>query len=284
MMKNEINKSIRLALKEDQSHKDITTRCLVHQTQISRASIITREPCVVSGLEVVAAIFRHLDAKIKIQYHRHDGDRLEKNQKIVSFCGRTRALLTGERVALNYLSYLSGVATLTQRFVSKVADLPVKIMDTRKTIPGLRSLVKMSVRHGGGINHRFNLKEMVIIKDNHLVAYESDSTVKEAILHVRRRTKKMIVAEVDNLSQFKQAIEANPDIILLDNMNTEQMRKAVAYKNARSPKVLLEASGGVNLRSVRSIALTGVDRISIGALTHSPNAVDFSMEFEFGGA
>ena len=278
-MRAVINKAIEQALREDHSDKDVTTRCLVSHNQTSRAAIISRENCVICGLEIIGAIFHNLDKKMKISCHAQDGQKVKRNQKIISFEGKTRALLSGERVALNFFSYLSGVATLTNRFVDKVADLPVKVMDTRKTIPGLRALVKMAVRSGGGVNHRFNLKEMVIIKDNHLLAYEKDATVKEAILHVRRQTKKLIVVEVDTFAQFTQALEANPDIVLLDNMSIAQMRKAVQYRKRQKKTCLLEASGGINLHNVRQVALTGVDRISIGALTHSPKAIDFSMEF-----
>ncbi len=278
-MQTEIDKAIRRALKEDHSDKDVTTRCLVSPSQISHAAIITREDCVICGLSLIITLFRRLDREIKITCHYQDGDNVKKSQKIITFEGKTRALLSGERVALNFFSYLSGVATLTHRFVEKVHDLPVKIMDTRKTIPGLRALVKMAVRSGGGVNHRFNLKEMVIIKDNHLLAYEKDATIKDAILHVRRQTKKLIVVEVDTLTQFKEALEAAPDIVLLDNMSIPDMREAVQHKTDQKSHCLLEASGGINLHNVRQVALTGVDRISIGALTHSPRAIDFSMEF-----
>ncbi|HOY10021.1 MAG TPA: carboxylating nicotinate-nucleotide diphosphorylase [Candidatus Omnitrophota bacterium] len=278
-MRAVINKAIQQALQEDHSDRDVTTHCLVSEDQISKATIISRETCMVCGLEIITAIFRRLDKKMKITCHAQDGEEVLKNQKVISFEGKTRALLSGERVALNFFSYLSGIATLTNRFVDKVSDLPVKIMDTRKTIPGLRALVKMAVRCGGGVNHRFNLNEMVIIKDNHLLAYEKDATVRDAIRHVRRQTKKLIVVEVDTFAQFKQALEADPDIVLLDNMSIPQLKKAVQYCKRQKKTCLLEASGGINLHNVRHIALTGVDRISIGALTHSPRAIDFSMEF-----
>jgi nicotinate-nucleotide pyrophosphorylase (carboxylating) len=278
-MNDQIKKNIINALKEDHSDHDITTRCLVTENQLSTADIITREDCVICGLGVVTAVFRRLHRKMKTHYHFQDGDVVAKNKTIISLAGKTRALLTGERVALNFLSYLSGIATLTNNFVRQVKDLPVIIMDTRKTIPGMRAMVKMAVRAGGGVNHRFNLKEMVIIKDNHLLAYESDATVKDAILHIRRQTTKKIVIEVDTLSQFHEALLATPDIILLDNMTIPDMRKAVLQNKKINKGILLEASGGINLHNVRRVALTGVNRISIGALTHSPRAVDFSMEF-----
>ncbi len=278
-MRAVINKAIQQALREDHSDKDVTTRCLVREDQVSSATIISRETCIVCGLDILTTIFRKLDKRMKITCFVQEGEQVKKNQEIISFEGKTRALLSGERVALNFFSYLSGIATLTHRFVDKVSDLPVKIMDTRKTIPGLRPLVKMAVRCGGGVNHRFNLNEMVIIKDNHLLAYEKDATVKDAIQDVRKQTKKLIVVEVDTFKQFKQALDANPDVVLLDNMSIPQLKKAVQYRNRGKKPCLLEASGGINLHNIRQVALTGVDRISIGALTHSPQAIDFSMEF-----
>jgi len=282
-MKREIEHIIKLALTEDRSRHDITTNCLVKRDQISRATVVAKEDCVICGSELVSRVFHKLDPKIHIHFYFHDGDVAPKNSKVIALKGKTRALLTGERTALNFIAYLSGIATQTNRFVKEVDGFPAKIMDTRKTIPGMRQLVKMAVRCGGGVNHRFNLKEMVMIKDNHLIAYESDATVIKAIRHVRRATSKIIVVEVDTLDQFKQAIEAEPDIIMLDNMTIPQIKKAVAINKTHTKKCLLEASGGITIKNVRQVAKTGVDRISIGALTHSPRAIDFSMEFEFGG-
>jgi len=278
-MEKRVNEIITRALREDHSHKDITTNILTRPDQKSEAYILTREDTIVSGLEIVRKIFRKLDSRMQFKFFHKDGDRARRNRKIIGLYGKTRALLTGERVALNFLSYLSGIATITHQFVQRVNPYPVKIMDTRKTLPGLRGLVKMAVRAGGGVNHRFNLKEMVMIKDNHQVAYKKDKTIQEAIRHVRRNTSRMIMVEVDTIPQFRQALEANPDVILLDNMTPRQMRKIVAINKKSSNPCLLEASGGINLRNIRSIAKTGVDRISIGALTHSPRAIDFSMEF-----
>jgi len=273
-------KIIDRALFEDESKSDITTNILVTANQISKAEIIVREDVIVCGLEVIKYIFKKLDPKMQFTAHCKDGDKKKRNNKILSLKGKTRAILTGERVALNFIAYLSGVSTETNKFVKKTHPFKVKIMDTRKTIPGLRALVKMAVRAGGGVNHRFNLKEMVMIKDNHLIAYKREKTIENAIAQVRKRTTKLIVIEVDSIIQFKQALEAQPDIILLDNMTPKQLRKAVELNKKSSNKCLLEASGGITLRTIRSVAKTGVDRISIGALTHSPNAIDFSMEFK----
>lgn len=278
-METEIQRAIRQALKEDRIAQDITTNLLVSKDQVSKAFIIVKEPAVICGLEIVAAIFRKLDPEVQLHFLCQEGDSVKENSRVVMIKGKTRAILSCERVALNFLAYLSGIATETRKFIKRVSPYKVKIMDTRKTIPGLRALVKMAVRCGGGVNHRFNLKEMVMIKDNHQVAYPKDKTIQDAIRQVRKKTKKLIVVEVDTLSQFKEALASRPDIILLDNMTTRQIRKAVKLNNADPKRCLLEASGGINLRNIRSVARTGVDRISVGALTHSPKAIDFSMEF-----
>jgi len=279
MMNNEMLKIIYQALREDQSHRDITTTALVRRDSVSSARIIAKENCIVCGIEIMTAVFRKLDQDMRIQIHYHEGESVPQGAAVVSLHGKTRALLTGERTALNFISYLSGISTLTSYYVKEVEGYPVKIMDTRKTIPGLRSLVKMAVRCGGGINHRFNLNEMVIIKDNHIVAYERDATIQEAIRHVRRKTTRTLIIEVDTLDQFKQAIEAHPDVIMLDNMSIADMENAVAINKMYSRPCLLEALGGVTLGNIKQIAATGVDRISIGALTHSPRSIDFSLEF-----
>ncbi len=279
-MDKEIKKSISRAIQEDRIHHDVTTQLLVPPHHLSEADIVAKEETVVCGIEVVQAIFQRLDPDMKITVHKKDGDRARKHQKIIHLKGKTRALLSGERIALNFLAYLSGIAYLTNQFVTRVRPYKAKIMDTRKTIPGLRALVKMAVRTGGGVNHRFNLKEMVMIKDNHQTAYcNKERSVEKAIKRIRSKTSHLIVVEVDTLIQFKQALKAQPDIILLDNMPPRQLKKAVEINKKRKKPCLLEASGGINLRNIRAVAKTGVDRISIGALTHSPQATDYSMEF-----
>jgi nicotinate-nucleotide pyrophosphorylase (carboxylating) len=279
MITAEIKQIINRAIKEDHIHQDITTNLLVPKNQMSEAHIIAKEPSVLCGTEIAAAIFHRLDPNLHLRFFHTDGECLKTNTRVVYLKGKTRALLSGERVALNFLSYLSGIATITHKYVRHVHPLKVKIMDTRKTLPGLRVLVKMAVRAGGGVNHRFNLKEMVMIKDNHQIAYPRENSIKHAIQRIRSKTDHLIVVEVDDLLQFHQALEADPDIILLDNMRANQIQKAVKLNQERGKKCLLEASGGVNLANIRSIAKTGVDRISIGAITHSSKAMDFSMEF-----
>jgi nicotinate-nucleotide pyrophosphorylase (carboxylating) len=271
---------IKQAMKEDVSWKDITTNYLVPPNDISEAYIVVKEDAVVCGSEFARKVLKKMDPKILVHFIANDGDAVKKGQKIAHIVGKTRAILSGERVALNFLGYLSGIATLTNQFVKKVYPYKAKIMDTRKTTPSLRPLEKMAVRCGGGENHRFNLIEMVLIKDNHRIAHQKELSIDEAIHKIRRRTKKAITVEVDTIPQFKQAIHAHPDIILLDNMTVAQMKKIVKINKAQKKKALLEASGGITLRNIREIAKTGVDRISIGALTHSRKGIDYSMELE----
>lgn len=279
-MNLEIKKSIARALAEDCNKQDITTGILVPRNQISEACIIAQEEAVICGLEIIKYIFKKLDPKMHFRFYRKDGGKIRKNGRAVFLKGKTHAILSGERVALNFISYLSGISTQTNRFVEEVKTYKVQVMDTRKTIPGIRALAKMAVRVGGGVNHRFNLKEMVMIKDNHLVAYKKNGCIKEAISKIREKTSKIIIMEVDNLTQFRQTLKACPDIILLDNMSLNQIKKAVALNKKDKNSILLEASGGITLKNIRSIAKTGVDRISVGALTHSPKSIDFSMEFK----
>lgn len=216
---------------------------------------------------------------MKITFYHKDGDLVEKNTRIAKIEGKTRAIFTGERTALNFLGFLSGVATYTHEFVEAIRPYKTRILDTRKTTPGLRNLEKYAVKCGGGTNHRFGLYDMALIKDNHRHACHPEISIQEAIKRIRKRTKKKIQVEVDTLDQFMQALEVSPDMILLDNMTTAQLKKAVAIaKKIRTKKPVLEASGGVSIKNVRSIAATGVDRISIGSLTHSPRSIDISLE------
>ncbi|MEW5895770.1 MAG: carboxylating nicotinate-nucleotide diphosphorylase [Candidatus Omnitrophota bacterium] len=274
-----INKIIDQALTEDLSDKDLTTNILFDKNKVSEAYIMTREEALICGVDIVKRVFRKLDPLMKVTCYKNDGDFVSSNTKIITLRGKTRALLSGERTALNFLSYLSGISTLTHKYVEKVKPINVQIMDTRKTTPGLRMLEKMAVRTGGGINHRFNLNEMVLIKDNHRITHEREAPIQAAIEKVRKRTHKQVCVEVDNINEFKNALEAEPDIILLDNMDCKRMRKAVKIRNVSGKLCLLEASGGITLKNVLAVAKTGIERISIGALTHSPGTIDFTMEF-----
>lgn len=281
MNPNQMDQIVNLALREDRAREDITTKSLVGRLDVSTADIIVKEDAVVCGLIVAKRVFQKLDGTIRFHPFCRDGQRVKKNTTIVSIRGKTRALLAGERVALNLLGHLSGIATTAYRFVRAVAPYRVQILDTRKTTPGLRDLEKYAVRCGGGWNHRRDLSEMVLIKDNHrLVLKDGKKTLREMIVHLKKTVKKLIEVEVDDLNEFIQVLAARPDMILLDNMNEDQIRTAVRLRKKIKGRgiPLLEASGGITFQNVRRIARTGVDRISIGALTHSHKSIDISME------
>ncbi|MDP8212006.1 MAG: carboxylating nicotinate-nucleotide diphosphorylase [Candidatus Zapsychrus exili] len=282
MNSKESKQFILQALLEDTFDQDITTNLLVPKNKMSSAYIISKNDATVCGVNIAKDVFKKLDKKISFKAHCKDGDKVKKGTKIASLKGRTRAILTGERTALNFLGYLSGIATNTSKFVDNIKPYKAGILDTRKTTPGLRALEKYAVRCGGGVNHRHNLKEMIIIKDNHREISEHFDKVIDSIEKFRKKYKKIIVVEVDTLTQLRQVLTANPDIILLDNMTPIQLKKAVnIVKNIKKrKKPLLEASGGVTLKSVRSVAKTGVDRISTGALTHTYKTIDMSMEID----
>lgn len=268
------------ALKEDKAGRDITTALLISGSQNCRAEIIFKEDAVICGVEIVHRVFQRLDRRVRFSCGRRDGQKVKKNTKTIHLEGKARALLSGERTALNFLSYLSGIAMRTSQYVEKVSPYPVKILDTRKTTPGLRILEKYAVRCGGGFNHRWDLSEVVFIKDNHRAALGEGRGLAGLIPNLRKKTPSPIIIEVDNLEQFYEVLPARPDIILLDNMPIEHIREAVraARKLKPSRRPLLEASGGITLANIRAIARTGVERISIGALTHGRQSVDISME------
>ena len=275
-----IEKIIVAALKEDLASEDVTTRFLIPSSEISTGTILLKENATICGMDIARQIFLKLDPTLQFKSSFKDGDTIPSDTKIIHLQGKTRAILSGERAALNFLSFLSAIATKTKAFVQAVSPYPVEILDTRKTTPGLRPLEKMAVRCGGGVNHRSCLDEMVFIKDNHWKAVVNFFSVGEAIRHIRRRTKKKIVAEVEDLKQFQKVLAAKPDVILLDNMTVSQIRRAVVINRSqkKEKKILLEASGGIHLKNVRAMAKTGVDRISVGELTHSRKAIDFSLE------
>ncbi|MCK5580419.1 MAG: carboxylating nicotinate-nucleotide diphosphorylase [Candidatus Omnitrophica bacterium] len=275
----EITRLVRAALKEDSCNNDITTRGLIPNDKISSGTIIAREDAVICGITLVKEVFKALDPKAQFKAARNDGNMVKKNDTVITIKCKTRALLSGERTALNFLAYFSGIATMTHQYVKTIRPYKAAIMDTRKTLPGLRVLAKMAVRLGGGVNHRFCLNEMVLIKDNHRLANKKNLSMPDAIRLMKKKTKKPIIVEVDTLDQFEEDIEAHPDVILLDNMTTQQIQKAVVLNKKHKKPCLLEASGGITLQNVKAVAKTGVDRISIGALTHSSKDIDFSMEF-----
>jgi len=268
------------ALKEDIRAKDITTNAVIPKDKFAKGIILAKEDFVVCGLAVVLSIFKILDKNIKFKALVKEGDFVKKGKAIAKFSGRARSILTAERVALNFLSILCGISTTTRKFVNAVKPLETKIIDTRKTIPGLRILEKYAVRIGGGFNHRMSLDEMIMIKDNHLKVLGSRFWV----LGIEKKLRGIKTEiEVKTLKEFNKALKLKPDIIMLDNMSIKGMRKAVKIRNSLSPNIQhptpkLEASGGITLKNVKQVASTGVDMISIGALTLSVTPVDISLE------
>lgn len=276
----ELRDIIKRTLEEDIGRRDITTESIIPQNVFVKAVILAKEDCVICGLGEAALTFRLQDKNIRFKPLVREGDFIKKGKVIARICGRARSILTAERVALNFLSLLSGAATTTRKFVNAVKPYKAKIVDTRKTIPGLRLLEKYAVRIGGGFNHRLSLDEMVLVKDNHLKIIRGYKRL-GGLENVRRNYQ--VELEVRNLKEFKEALKLKPDIIMLDNMNIEDIKRAVRLRNnlssdPRHPMPKLEASGGIGLKNVKKIASTGVDTISVGALTHSVNSVDISLE------
>jgi nicotinate-nucleotide pyrophosphorylase (carboxylating) len=268
---------IDLALREDVGRGDITSEYFVGETELASARLIAKERAIVAGTEVAAEVFRRVDSELRVEIVQPDGAVAAGGMAVLEVRGRARSILTAERVALNFLQRLSGVATLTHQFVEAAGPNAGKILDTRKTTPGMRKFEKAAVRAGGGTNHRFGLYDMVLVKDNHLLARNGLARLSAAIERVRKeRPGLRVEVEADSLDQVRVLLEVpGIEVILLDNMPGTQMREAVALGKG---KVKFEASGGINLRNVRQIAATGVDYVSIGALTHSASAIDFSLE------
>jgi nicotinate-nucleotide pyrophosphorylase (carboxylating) len=267
---------VRRALSEDIGDGDVTTQCTVPADATLNGRFIAKESGVVAGLEVVGLTFSILDEQVQFAPHVADGEQVEAGCVIGTISGPGRALLSGERVALNFLQRMSGIATLTRRFVRAVEGTSAIILDTRKTAPGLRPPDKWAVRLGGGQNHRYGLYDMVLIKDNHIAAVGS---ISEAVARVRAedKLKRPIEVEVKALAELQEVLALGVDRIMLDNMSLTKMREAVQLTGGRVP---LEASGNVSLENVGAIAATGVDYISVGKLTHSVRALDISLELE----
>jgi nicotinate-nucleotide pyrophosphorylase (carboxylating) len=268
---------IAIALQEDIGAGDITTDFFVPEGLHALGRIIARERAIVAGGQTAAEVFQRVNPQLHVAVLQPDGTALSGGETILEVRGQARSILTAERVALNFLQRLSGIATLTRQFVDAIGQSRAKILDTRKTTPGLRALEKAAVVAGGGANHRFSLNDMVLIKDNHLNSGSGFSGFAGAVQRLRQeRPGIRIEVEADHLEQVRSFLEIEGiDVILLDNMKPSQMREAVALGR---DKVQFEASGGVTLRSVRQIAATGVDYISVGALTHSARAIDISLE------
>jgi nicotinate-nucleotide pyrophosphorylase (carboxylating) len=273
---NQIKKIIKAALAEDIGSGDITTQATVSPKKKGRARVIAKDDFVVAGIDIFAQTFRLLDENIKIKKIIDDGNRAKKGDVIAEISGSLSFMLHAERVALNLLQRMSGIATLTAKYVEAVRGTKAKILDTRKTVPGLRVLDKMAVRIGGGVNHRIGLYDGVLIKDNHIEAAGGiTAAVKAQRKHLPQARK--IEVETKNLQEVAEALQCGVDIIMLDNMSVPAMKKAVDFVAGRA---LLEASGNVTLQRVAEIAATGVDFISVGELTHSVRAADISLKIK----
>ena len=244
----------------------------------SRARLLAKGNGVLCGVDLAKEVFKALNPKILFRIMISDGQTVRQGDIIAEISGSTRGILSGERVAINLLSFMSGVATQTRQYVDKIKPYKADILDTRKTTPLLRQLERYAVRVAGGVNHRFNLNDMVMIKDNHRVACEGQAMI-EVIANLKDKTKTKIVVEVDTFTQLKDILHSKADIILLDNMTPKQIAQAVKLRDQAESHVLLEASGGITLKNVKRYAASGVDRISIGALTHTRQVLDISMEF-----
>ena len=267
-----LERVVAAALAEDVGEGDVTTEATVASEAVGTAELLVKEPGVVCGLSVAEAVFRALDPDVRFEPLVREGAAVDRPTAVALVTGSERAILTGERTALNFLGRLSGIAALTRRYVDAVAGTGVAILDTRKTTPGLRVLEKHAVACGGGRNHRFGLDDGVLVKDNHLRAAGS---IAKAVEGVRATTDLPIEVECDTLEQVSDGLEAGVDAMLLDNMALDELRAAVALVGGRAR---LEASGGVTLENIRAVAETGVDEISVGALTHSARSLDVSLE------
>jgi len=267
---------IEKALSEDIGPGDVTSAATIPVGSTSTAEMLAKQDFVLAGLDVSLEVFHTLDAAVQFTRFAQDGDRIKSGKVIARMSGSTRVLLAGERVALNLLQHMSGIATLTSKYVEQIKGFKAQVLDTRKTLPGLRQLEKYAVRMGGGVNHRFGLYDGVLIKDNHIKAAGG---ITNAIESARKQARNLLKIEVEtkSMDDVREALAAKADIIMLDNMSLDTMREAVKLINDRAP---VEASGNVTLETIRAVAETGVDFISSGTLTHSAPAVDISMKIK----
>ena len=272
----QVEQVIENALAEDLASSDVTTEALIPPDLEGRAVILVKEDGVLAGMEVAQAVFRHVDPALRVEVLIQDGVRVRKGNEVAIINGKVASILRAERTALNFLCRLSGVATETARYVAAVEGCKARITDTRKTTPGMRMLEKYAVRMGGGQSHRLHLGDWVLIKDNHLAALPAVG-LKEAIERARQSSPLKVEVEVGSLAEAEAALDASADIIMLDNMAVEEIKQVVELARGRA---LIEASGGITLENVFQVAETGVDLISVGAITHSAKALDLSLELE----
>lgn len=273
----ELKQQIRSWLAEDIGNGDITTETTIPDSSQAKAIIHMKEAGIIAGIPIARLVFQVVDETLQFRALVHDGDRVDKGTVIIEVEGSTRSLLTGERLALNLMQRLSGIATKTNQYVQALQGLPTRLVDTRKTTPGHRLLEKYAVRVGGGHNHRFGLYDAVMIKDNHIKGAGGITAAVQAARQAIPHTMKIEV-ETESMEQITEALAAGADIIMLDNMTTAAMTEAVAYIKAQSPHVIVEASGGITLETIYEKAAAGVDVISVGALTYSFQALDISLD------
>jgi len=275
MNQDGLNFLIEMALREDMPAGDVTSESIVSPDSTSKAVILAKEDGVLAGIDVAAEVFRKIDPLIRFMKIKKDGENVSSGEKIARIEGNSISLLKGERTALNFLQRLSGIATMTRKYVDMISGTHTKILDTRKTTPGLRELEKYAVKMGGGKNHRMSLSDMILIKDNHLQLVGS---ISEAVKKAREKVGKNFKIEVEttSLEEVKEAVDSGADLIMLDNMSMEAMKKVVEFIEGKVP---LEVSGNVDLNKIKEIASLGVDYISVGGLTHSYRSLDISMEF-----
>lgn len=275
-----INRLVTAALEEDAPWGDITSESIVPNNAVVRAQLVAREPGVFSGVALLEAAFHLVDPKTRMELHISDGEVFESRAVLATITGPARAILRAERIALNFTQRMSGIATLTSRYVEEVRGTKVRIADTRKTTPGLRIIERQAVRDGGGHNHRFSLSDAVMVKDNHLAAVINQGmNITEALTQMKTQLPHTthVEVEVDRIDQIEPVLAAGVGTIMLDNFTNDELRKGVGLIQGRA---IVEASGGVNLDTVAGIAATGVDVISVGALTHSVRALDLGLDFE----
>jgi nicotinate-nucleotide pyrophosphorylase (carboxylating) len=271
---------IKLALEEDNAAGDITTHALISQGRKARGYIIAKEPGIVGGLFLVHRIYRLLSKRVNVAIKAKEGDPIKEGQVLVTLSGEARAILAGERTVLNFLQRICGIATYTHKFVQQIRGFRTKILDTRKTVPGWRFLDKYAVKMGGGANHRLNLAESFLVKDNHKKICSLENIIR--MMPELKKSKKVIEVEVETIDELNRVLKTRPTVIMLDNMPLKDIAQSVKIvrKLSAGQRPLLEVSGGVNLRNIRNIAKLKVDFISVGAITHSAPALDISLEIE----
>lgn len=280
ILESEIEVVIDRALNEDVSCGDSTSEAVIPKNLTGKAMVYAKETCILAGVELASSVFNRIDPSLCVTIIEVDGAELNAGRRVLEISGKIGSILRAERTAVNFIQHLSGIATETRRYVMQVDGFNAKILDTRKTIPGLRTLQKYAVTVGGGVNHRQNLSDGVLIKDNHIAALARQGLELNDVISLARSKAPhslKIEVEVENIIQLRKAIGAGADIVMLDNMSVQCMREAVEICRGRA---ITEASGGVNLENVRDVAATGVDLISVGAITHSSTAIDFSLEIE----